>query len=160
MKICKTCGAAKSLGEFSIRGDSGKHCNECKLCKSERSKRRYAEDPARHKAVTKRLYETRHRFHRYGITKQEFDQQLAAQGGRCKLCAADEPGGKGVWHIDHAHCGVKIKSKFNPDLKQHFRGILCHRCNIALGHFESLQAAVGIESVDDYLKMRPLAEAA
>ena len=61
---------------------------------------------------------------RYGITPAEYDAILAAQGYCCAICGTDAPGGKG-WHTDHDHSGGKVRGKV--------RGILCGRCNMALG---------------------------
>jgi hypothetical protein len=67
-----------------------------------------------------------------------FDERLLLQNGVCAICGAKEAGGRGQFHADHNH------TTETP------RGVLCHRCNIALGHFrdnpEILQAAI------EYLK--------
>ncbi|MGE0576133.1 MAG: endonuclease VII domain-containing protein [Reyranella sp.] len=47
-----------------------------------------------------------------------------AQEGRCKICR--RPAEEGQWkvlRVDHDHATGKI------------RGLLCHHCNVALGHF-------------------------
>jgi hypothetical protein len=57
----------------------------------------------------------------YGMSLEDRDAMLDAQGGRCAICANETPkSGKG-WHIDHCHATGKV------------RGILCRACNIALG---------------------------
>lgn len=58
---------------------------------------------------------------KFGITIQQRDAMLAAQGGKCKGCGSDTPNWKGDWHVDHCHKTNKV------------RGILCHNCNTALG---------------------------
>jgi len=59
---------------------------------------------------------------KYGLTEEERDAMLAAQGFKCKTCRSDSPGNKVGWVIDHCHSTNKV------------RGILCHDCNLALGH--------------------------
>jgi hypothetical protein len=62
---------------------------------------------------------------RYGITPEDYDERLASQGGRCAICRTTEPSGKAnsYFHVDHDHeTGV-------------VRGLLCGRCNGALGLF-------------------------
>jgi hypothetical protein len=59
----------------------------------------------------------------YGITHQDYLDMLEAQNGRCKICGTDTPGGKGTFHVDHCHNSNKV------------RGLLCHKCNVGLGHF-------------------------
>lgn len=61
----------------------------------------------------------------YGITPEEFDTMLAAQNDRCAGCGrtAEEAGGR--WprlHVDHCHRTGRV------------RGLLCHGCNVAIGH--------------------------
>jgi len=48
---------------------------------------------------------------------------LEAQNGRCKICGTDAPNGMGTFHVDHCHITSKV------------RGLLCHKCNVGLGHF-------------------------
>ena len=63
-----------------------------------------------------------HNLKRYGITPDEFDGMLGAQGGRCanQGCATTEPGHQG-FHVDHDHGNGRV------------RGLLCGHCNKALG---------------------------
>lgn len=77
----------------------------------------------------------------HGITPEEFQAMSDAQGGVCAICGKPPKGGKtstGNLHVDHDH-----KTKKN-------RGLLCHKCNPALGQFadsiELLQRAI------EYLK--------
>lgn len=60
----------------------------------------------------------------YGISLEQRNSILGAQGNRCAVCRADDPAGRwGEWHTDHCHKTGRI------------RGILCMRCNIAVGQF-------------------------
>jgi hypothetical protein len=58
---------------------------------------------------------------RYGITLEQYEAMLAAQGGTCALCPTPTPGGKGRFHVDHCHDTGKV------------RGLLCMRCNTGIG---------------------------
>lgn len=66
---------------------------------------------------------------RFGLTREEFDSLLESQGGRCAICLSDDSGSS-YWHTDHDHscCDAPGES-----CGQCIRGILCSRCNIALG---------------------------
>lgn len=61
-------------------------------------------------------------FRTYGITLEQKQSMLAAQGGKCKACGSPQPGSKKGWHVDHCHDTGRI------------RGILCHPCNAAIGN--------------------------
>lgn len=65
----------------------------------------------------------------YGLTVEVYEALLLAQGEKCAVCAlplatvSDGFGTKKTRpHIDHCHATGKV------------RGILCHHCNVMLGH--------------------------
>jgi hypothetical protein len=60
---------------------------------------------------------------------------FAVQGSRCAACQGTDPWHKKGWHVDHDHKTGKI------------RGVLCARCNLALGHAH-----------EDSLRLRALAD--
>jgi len=60
---------------------------------------------------------------KYGISLEEYDLLFKSQGKTCAICKSKKSSGKG-WHTDHDHKTGAI------------RGILCHFCNLALGHFK------------------------
>ena len=62
----------------------------------------------------------------YGLTLEERDAMIAAQGGRCGICVSDDPGTKRGWQIDADHSSIPAKP----------RGILCKNCNTSLGNFK------------------------
>jgi hypothetical protein len=72
----------------------------------------------------------------YGITIAEYDRMFMAQGRRCACCKSDKPNGNN-WHIDHNHETNVV------------RGILCHTCNVGLGHFRD--SVVRLKDAIDYL---------
>jgi len=55
------------------------------------------------------------------VTPQQWQSQGDAQDWHCAICGTDYPG-KWDWHADHVH-----------DATRFFRGILCNKCNKALG---------------------------
>jgi hypothetical protein len=61
----------------------------------------------------------------YGITVADKAAMLEAQGGRCGICGGDDPGTKLGWQVDADHATEPPK----------VRGILCKKCNTALGQF-------------------------
>lgn len=151
LKKCKACEQVLPLEDFAIRADTGQRYSQCRACKNEKSKRFYRENTGKHAALVKRRYETHGRFARYGITVDQYNAVLAEQGFCCALCKSPKPGGKGKWHIDHKHVGGRPTGFIQTRDPSLFRGILCHRCNISVGHSEQLLARVSAEKLRDYL---------
>ena len=58
----------------------------------------------------------------YGLTRKTFQEMLAKQKGVCAVCAGPQQGNKRLV-VDHCHKTKRV------------RGLLCDRCNHALGHF-------------------------
>lgn len=60
----------------------------------------------------------------YGITVEEYDEMLEAQGGGCAICGkTPEENGRRL-AVDHNHETDKL------------RGLLCNSCNSGLGYFQ------------------------
>jgi hypothetical protein len=62
--------------------------------------------------------------YKYDLTPEDINQKLKTQDNKCANpgCRTTVPGGRwNVWMVDHNHITNKI------------RGLVCHRCNIALG---------------------------
>jgi hypothetical protein len=148
MKTCTKCGLEKPLTEFyrasgtrdGLRGD-------CKACFQARAKARYPlvrderiaatlrwreQNPERYRENQRRMRNSPqgkerqragHLKRKYGITIEQYDELLAAQGGRCAICRR-EPRPDISLHLDHDHESGQL------------RGILCFRCNNALGDFD------------------------
>lgn len=66
--------------------------------------------PSRRKATRKS------RLKRYGLTEESYQQLFESQAGLCAICAQPHP-----LEIDHNH------------ETEHVRGLLCGRCNKAIG---------------------------
>lgn len=71
----------------------------------------------------------RRKAQKFGLTVDQLAALLA--GDECAICGTTEPGKHG-WHIDHDHrCCPANGSSCGKCI----RGILCHKCNVGLGHF-------------------------
>jgi hypothetical protein len=116
---CSRCKLTKPLADFP-----GPHayCRACHAARGrERRKTLGTQDPR-----IIREWQLR----RYGLTLESFAAMLAAQGGRCAICRSPEPGGQGVWHVDHDHsCHTRRQC-----CDRCRRGLLCSRCNIGIGN--------------------------
>ena len=148
MKKCTKCGVLQPLenyykatgGRDGLRGD-------CKDCFRTRAKERYPKvreqsierakrwrDEHREQYLANqrrmkqspegRLRERAGYLRRtYRITPERYDELLAAQAGVCAVCGRRPTPGISL-HVDHHHGSGRI------------RGLLCFRCNNALGDFE------------------------
>lgn len=163
-KHCKVCGELKPLEEFyRSAGMRDGHRNDCKACNLAAKARRYAADPQaaidrvsrwqkanpermrayrkeyRQREHVKKSQREGHLRRKFGLTSDQYDEMLAAQGGRCAICRRPPTQGISL-HVDHDHVtGTNRK-------------LLCFKCNNALGDFEDdpqlLQAAIAY--LDDH----------
>lgn len=147
-KQCVKCGEVKPLSEFyRFAKMRDGHRNDCKGCNlAEKSARYFANpEPARRRSKEwsqanrervlarvaaaqgtekKKLSDRKSYLKRkFGITLEEYDRMLADQGGACAICGR-EPRSDISLHVDHEHQSGRI------------RGLLCFRCNNALGDFD------------------------
>jgi hypothetical protein len=110
-KWCPDCGLVKPLQDF-VRNTSqpSGRAPYCKPCHNVRGK------ASKDKVGGSRTY---HLKRRYGITAEEVDEMLEAQGGLCAICRT-EPAA----HVDHDHDTGEV------------RELLCFNCNGGLGQFK------------------------
>jgi hypothetical protein len=114
-RVCARCSVPKLLEEFY-----SSRTTYCRVCVSDRHKETLAKIPEINKRYAVKRY--------YGITLEDKEAMLAAQGGKCLICGGTESRGKG-WAVDHDHSccpGTKTCGKC-------IRGILCSTCNNGLG---------------------------
>lgn len=121
MKKCTVCECIKPLEEFYNRkaSEDGK-AYRCKDCDNKAGKKYKAENKERFRE--KNI--NRVRKYKYGITSEEVDKLFAEQDGKCAICFNEfSDDNKHRQAIDHCHTTNKV------------RGLLCVRCNQALGLF-------------------------
>ncbi len=132
MKRCPQCLETKALTEFytnKARGDG--YCHYCKVCHAANGRKWSAKNKGRKAATQKRWQEMNPerrwllQLRRYGITPEQYDAMLTAQGGGCAVCGIVE-----TMHVDHDHACCDKK---NAACGQCVRGLLCGPCNRALG---------------------------
>jgi hypothetical protein len=128
MKTCGTCRHTLPLADF---GKNSRYADnlqrDCRDCSNAKTRARYAKKPEQYaaaKARRKRAPEqspaakrARHLRSSYGMTEWDVQFKIRLQGGGCAIC------GQPAVAVDHDHQTGEV------------RGILCHRCNLGLGHF-------------------------
>jgi len=93
----------------------------------------------------RKKHNRKYRITSYGLTLEQFSRLLEAQDNACGMCHTPFEDGQLI-HVDHDHNGCPQK---NRSCGQCVRGLLCHGCNIALGHIERRYAMAR-----DYLDTR------
>ena len=114
LKHCSRCGEDKALDAFYPRG--GGRGGSYHRCKEVSLERYYAAIEADPDFVRRRTLKRR-----YGISLEQYDEMLAAQGGTCVCGRTPESCPHGVLHVDHDHKTNRV------------RGLLCPSCNRVLG---------------------------
>lgn len=62
----------------------------------------------------------RNNLRKYGLTPEDYDLMLTAQGAACAICRTRDTAPHPNFHVDHDHQTGRI------------RGLLCWRCNVRL----------------------------
>jgi hypothetical protein len=107
MKECTGCGESKPETEFYRKNKAGALRPECKKCHCLRTTTDYKK--------SRQVWDSRRRLKRYGLTLDQFEKLLVEHNSQCAICGCP------YQVIDHNHeTGI-------------VRGLLCHRCNRALG---------------------------
>ena len=159
MKQCRKCGVVKALDDFyRSAGMRDGHRHDCKACNLQAKHARYMADPEPTKARVKRWQQANperlnayrrsrrlepevkrreragHLMRKYGLTLEQYDGMLEAQGGGCAICSRPARDDSSL-HVDHDHATGAI------------RGLLCFSCNNALADFQEdrgmLRNAIG-----------------
>jgi len=108
---------------------------ELKKKKSEKAKGWLQDNPERAQEHSR----WSHLASKYGISRADYAELLSRQDGKCAICGTDKPSGHYKrFHVDHEHESHKV------------RGLLCHSCNIGLGHFRDLPER--LEAAARYLR--------
>lgn len=126
-------------GQFSthcVRGHAlidenrwpGGRCKLCSQARRDEGKNTWPQTEAGKRSIKN----TELKLH-YGITLQERDERLKAQGGCCACCGVvlDFSTKELTPHVDHKH--VPNETRFSH---KKVRGLLCGSCNRGLGQFK------------------------
>lgn len=123
--MCTVCKATKPLTEYYFRVKRGYQsaCKPCHFAKNEvaRKKRRGTAEYIAYRRRNRLKYW-------YGLSEEDYEAILEQQGGTCAICRQPD---RRKLHVDHDHsCCPSFRS-----CGKCVRGILCEKCNPALGAF-------------------------
>lgn len=124
-KICSVCNEPKDISEYRNRGGSQKHLlkSRCNTCLYKEHKSWIENNPERIKEYrSKDPWTLTKRCSRRGISPKELLDTYERQEECCAICQKHIEISDSA--IDHNH------------ITQEFRGVLCKKCNRALGLFE------------------------
>lgn len=129
-KICTKCKHIKALVAFSPQsGGYLGRLSRCKLCVAASMRRYRDNNRVEHNkkavawcAVNKKRVRGYSLKRKYGVSRSRFDSMLMAQDGVCAVCHRLNTFGRELC-VDHNHKTGRV------------RGLLCHRCNTAIGFF-------------------------
>lgn len=148
IKECSTCNISKPLTEFhKKKGTKDGFHNQCKDCRKQyqqsnrnkinatkrewakNNKGKVAEYNRKSRLKNPLAYKDYQKRYCYSITEKEFQEMLKSQDNKCKICnnlftTSSKTNKVYVPHIDHCHATGKV------------RGLLCSKCNQALGLFK------------------------
>jgi len=129
-KICPNCNKTLSIDLFNKSNRRDGFQTYCKKCHNQMQRDKYLSDPM---AKVKRqiragrrkekdpLVQRRAELKRlYGITLEEYVEIFSKQNGVCAICLEECKTRKSL-SVDHNHSTGKV------------RGLLCNRCNRAIG---------------------------
>jgi hypothetical protein len=141
--VCYICKETKPDTEFypepKNTGRNGREsrCKDCSRAKTAKYRELNSDKVKLQQRISKRKKFT-------NFTDELYKATLEEQGGVCAICGTDTPGGRGAFHADHDHSNGQT------------RGVLCHSCNVGLGHFldnaDLLQAA--LDYLNKYLEVK------
>lgn len=149
-KTCVSCKVSKPVSEFTIRTRAVDGlAYYCKLCTRERAleyrnrpenvlagkerARRWREENPEKAKKTHDSWVKRNRVryresckwrrlrHRYGVSREQYENLMRIAGGVCELCGSGH-----LLCLDHCHQSELV------------RGILCMRCNTAMERFDEM----------------------
>lgn len=147
-KVCSKCRETKPVSEFNINAKADKRLrSSCRPCQNQQRRDRYAKFPevkerARLRCQARDKKNWRKRYFRillesYGLTEAGYAEMYRRCGGKCEICKLPHIQGVRRLVVDHDHGTMKA------------RGLLCDKCNTAIGKFgDSVEA---VFSAVDYL---------
>jgi hypothetical protein len=144
---CKACNLAAKAARYKANPEPARQ--RAQQWKRDNPDRYLANQQVFRESGRKKIADRKsHLKRKYGLTPEAYDSLFAEQGGGCAICRRS-PRGPIAFHIDHDHETGRI------------RGLLCFRCNNALGDFDDDPAVLraAIDYLEPATERDPLIEA-
>lgn len=142
-RTCNHCGLEKPVSELvASKRYLGGYMPLCKPCRNDYWREKRNESPEAKRKHSDTVLRSK-MLRQYGMVAEDYTLLVELQKDTCFLCGADHHGRNEryrYWNIDHSHATGRV------------RGLLCHTCNIAVGHFEKLCERVDVNEVLSYLQ--------
>jgi hypothetical protein len=141
-KQCFKCNETKIITKFyTHNGMKDGYLNKCIICTRKDSTIRARKPEIKANRPHKKEYQQRRTWHRFyalkknhGITEEQYLLMLENQNKVCKICKNPQHMKNRLLYVDHDHLPGKV------------RGLLCQKCNSAIGMFndslDALQEAI------------------
>lgn len=137
-KHCAKCDLDKEAEDFPRRsGTSDGRDWTCQPCKSES-----LVSWQRRNRPSVAIHHRNAQLKRYGLTRADYDELLAKQGGCCAICRRPDNLPFNNFAVDHDHATNEV------------RGLLCQRCNRTLGL--AGDSAALLSAAANYLTLTPV----
>ncbi len=141
-KTCTLCKKRKLIAEFTpLKDNPGSFASRCKVCNNMLHREYRLRHPDKANGALRKARLKRD----YGMTLEQFQEILLAQGGGCAICGTKKPKGFGEqFHVDHCHESGRV------------RGLLCSNCNRGLGLFgdETARLRLAIQYLERHGEQR------
>lgn len=138
-KECPHCRGIKSYdGFYKDKSRQSGISSWCKDCLLDKAKERRRTNPEQYRAIARKYYyknqnkilsALRAKGRKRSVEQKKlswgfYNELFAAQDGKCLICGIHADEAYNGLHIDHDHVTGEV------------RGLLCHKCNTALGLFQ------------------------
>lgn len=127
----KSCGCLKRVTSDKVHrkgtlidSEGYKICSKCQQRKHHTEFRKANDTKDKYYSACNNCATASQNLCKYGITTKEYQEILDKQNNQCKICGHSLYKNNKKPNIDHNHDNNII------------RGILCHHCNLMLGHFK------------------------
>lgn len=132
----------RQAGAASLRDGQGR--KQCSMCLEWREPDDFSKHPTQEDGLQPTCRPC-YRFATYSITDEQYAALLSRQGGVCAVCRLPDGFGRSL-SVDHDHlCCSGARS-----CGQCVRGLLCNRCNQAMGRFRD--SAERLREAADYVE--------